>query len=346
MVYGVITMKTPELLTKPAHGFDPEASLKSQQISVPHFIIGGAMKCATTSLHHLLNRHPSIFIPAPELKLFAVDDFVEQPAFFWDGRNWTDRNVDLEWQTYQEWYLSFFKGAHDKITGDDSPAYLASSLAPKRIASCRPDAKLIFLIRHPVERAYSHYWHWVKNGMAHGSFEDTLRFQNSAILTRGFYKEQLTRYFHLFPREQILILFFEDFIKNTEACVRRAIEFLGQNQAEFRMPDDRHSNPAKVPRYPQLKCIENWLLSEGFGTEYQKFLPGSTRPETSSLVWPKRLIRRLARAINPMEIRRPTPMSSATYNFLMAVYQRHNRGLSSILEVDPADYWSGWPRGL
>lgn len=128
---------------------------------LPDFIIAGAMKAGTTSLHHILKHHKHVFLPEDEIFFFDLDDIQQHPDFFMDARGkWIFHDYERHYQDYLEWYSSFFESADDgQVIGDDSTTYMASRKAPQRIARLLPDVKLIFMLRDPVVRAYSHYWH-------------------------------------------------------------------------------------------------------------------------------------------------------------------------------------------
>src|SRR4029453_15619679 len=105
-------------------------------------------------------------------------------------------------QDYLGWYSSFFQNAADgQVIGEDSTTYMASSKASRRIARLLPNVKLIFMLRDPVTRAYSHYWHLVKTGPVIYDFESTLRHTPYTILQRGYYKEQIERFMEYFPED-------------------------------------------------------------------------------------------------------------------------------------------------
>ncbi|MGH2726565.1 MAG: sulfotransferase domain-containing protein, partial [Actinomycetota bacterium] len=107
---------------------------------LPNFLILGAMKAGTTSLAYWLGEHPDVFL-APGKELF----------FF---------NVPQRWELGVDWYRSQFAGSEGKIArGEATPGYLGHPQAAERIAATLPDVRLIALLRHPADRAYSQYWH-------------------------------------------------------------------------------------------------------------------------------------------------------------------------------------------
>jgi len=139
------------------------------------------------------------------------------------------------------------------ITGESSPDYIFDLHAPKRIATCLPNVKLIVLLRNPVDRAYSHYLHNVRaawdmdreplsfeaaiaaeEGRLQGEREKLLQddsyfsysYMHYSYLARGLYADQLNIWFSLFSREQMLILKSEDLLDNPSRIFRQVLEFL------------------------------------------------------------------------------------------------------------------------
>src|SRR5512139_536133 len=162
---------------------------------LPDFIIIGAPKCGTSALHLILAHHPGVFIPDLEVYFFDVDDISIHPEFFQRRDGFTLHDFDRDLDTYLDWYRSLFAGAAPgQLVGEDSTTYLASRRAPERIARLLPSVRLIAMLRDPVARAYSNYWHNVRRARTARSFEETLRLEPGSLLTRGFYAEQLARY--------------------------------------------------------------------------------------------------------------------------------------------------------
>ena len=127
----------------------------------PDFIIGGAMKSGTTTLHHLLATNKKIFIPDPEIHYFSMDDLMlHQPLLSRHSKKWIWNQYSASSKELDRWYESFFKDANEnQVIGEDSTNYLFSSLAPIRIKESLPNVKIIFVLRNPVDRAWSQYLH-------------------------------------------------------------------------------------------------------------------------------------------------------------------------------------------
>lgn len=199
--------------------------------SPPHFIILGAQKAGTTSLFSYLGLHPDVVLPE------------SKEVHFFDNK--FDRGMS--------WYRSQFPAGQSAggITGEASPYYLFHPLAPLRVARECPDARLIVLLRDPVERAYSHFMMERRVGNEPlGSFGEALaaeaeRLEGQAerimrgectfnfnhqifsYASRGLYFQQLTRWLQWIPAERMLILKSEDFFRNPSETLLKVHTFLG-----------------------------------------------------------------------------------------------------------------------
>ncbi|MDC0278559.1 sulfotransferase, partial [Akkermansiaceae bacterium] len=152
----------------------------------PEFIIIGAMKCGTSSLHRALEQHPRVFIPEGEMKYYSMDDLEQNTVFFrhqenqWIAQNFAENHA-ASLTLYQQRYLNC---PRDSIAGEDASSYLAITEVAKRLHENLPEVKLIVILRDPVARTYSHYWHNVASFRAHYDFEDSLRFAQENLLRR------------------------------------------------------------------------------------------------------------------------------------------------------------------
>lgn len=190
----------------------------------PDFIIIGAGKCGTSSLHKYICKHPQVLAPhKKELNFF---------------RNNFDKGVD--------WYLSHFPSitdSKDYITGEASPVYFHASHVDQRIHSLFPKTKLIVLLRNPVERAVSWHYHkekWQLNkskttpevsinkaiAVLDNSSEEDLAYGGGHIL-ESLYYYKLKRWMSLFSKEQFLILKSEDLFSQPSMVMNQTFDFLG-----------------------------------------------------------------------------------------------------------------------
>lgn len=189
--------------------------------SGPSFFVVGTEKGGTTWLFHVLSQHPQIFLPdTKELGFFNArnSEMIE-----------TDRFRKRGWS----WYLRFFAHRGDKIAGDITPMYLCDELAPGRIRAFYPEAKIIAILRNPVDRAISHYWMKWNMGKVALSLDEVAADTSHYILQRGLYSAQIARYLALFPSDQILFLTFEELMRDRARQVARICSFLGTSDSDF-----------------------------------------------------------------------------------------------------------------
>lgn len=180
-------------------------------LQLPNLVVIGAQKCGTTSLHYYLNLHPQIsMVGSKELNFFLVD------------RNWP-LGVD--------WYRSHFTRAA-AVRGESSPGYTNHPWfpdVPQRMAAILPDARLIYLVRDPIQRIVSHYMHLQAMGTEDRSLDAALAdiSLTNRYFTRSLYHWQLQQYLSFYPLERILIVPAEDLLHRRRETLRRVFAFLG-----------------------------------------------------------------------------------------------------------------------
>ena len=303
---------------------------------LPTFFIIGAMKCGTSTLHQILARHPGIFIPEGEVRFFCVDDLEAFPPGQWDG-NWVTQNFEGDFDRYLEWYVNFYReAAPDTLLGEDTAAYLSSPKAISRMAKYRPEAKLSVLLRDPVARTYSQYWHWVVSGRAVASFEDSLRLSHGNLLQRSYYEEQLRHCLDHFPSEQVKVILFEELIGQPRRVVNEVLEFLAVEPCDS-LDVARHENRGHFPKRLRMKLWENYLFTSSYGRGYSGQFPG-LRPRDPEPVR-RRWLRRLFRRLNPSLGKNPHQINAATRGWLSDYLRRRNAGLPALLQRDLTAQW-------
>lgn len=199
---------------------------------LPDFVIVGTQKGGTTNLYNLLAGHPNVE-PAS----------TKEVHFF-----------DLNFHRGINWYRSHFplsarRIAGRTLTGEASPYYLFHPRAPGRMASILPRTRLIFMLRNPVDRAYSHYQHRVRKGIETLGFEeavdaeekrldgelermlrderyDSFAHQNYSYLSRGVYADQIPAWSRHFGEDAMLVLKSEDFFERPGEVFGRVLDFL------------------------------------------------------------------------------------------------------------------------
>jgi sulfotransferase family protein len=201
---------------------------------VPTFVIIGAENTGTVALHRYLVQHPGIFMaPVRDPLFFAFAG--EHPAFSGPG----DVELQRRIVTTLEQYLGLFEnGAHCRVRGELSGAYLYYPAAARRLRELAPDTKLIVTLRCPADRAYSNFLHARLLGREPiRKFEEALKVEPNRISegwshffhyrAKGWYYRQLLPWLDLFPREQIMINLYEDLRSDPAGLVRDIFRFIG-----------------------------------------------------------------------------------------------------------------------
>jgi len=312
-------------------------------VGLPHFILVGAPKCGTTSLHAMLALHPDVFLPEYEIFFFDVDDVMTHPDFFVHRDGLSFHDYDAQFDEYLAWYRSMFAGAQPgQLIGEDTTTYLSSPDAPTRIASLLPDAKLIAILRDPVDRTYSQYLHNIRAGRHSVSFERTLRTNPGSLMAYGFYAEQLERYRGFLNANQMLALFFEDLAADPTRELRRVCDFLGLEDLPPIDAEAQHSNAARPPLHLGSRLLVNQWLGHRFSFPRPRpNLPNYQGPEAPdaqarSLRWYERALMSLDER---MPRRRPAPMSPQIREHLQKVFAKRNAGLAELLGCDVSARW-------
>lgn len=201
----------------------------------PNLFLIGAMKSATGTLHRHLQLHPEIFMCTPKEPCY----FVER-----DQINWPFIEELGLWRG-EEFYLKLFENAGDApIIGESSTMYTKLPRitgVAQRIAEFDADARFVYIMRDPIERAVSHYWHAVRWDDERRSPEEAL-LGDSEFRDVSDYAMQLQPYLDLFDRDQISVLTTEELARDPEATMRRLYGWLGVNPDATAVKDDLRSN--------------------------------------------------------------------------------------------------------
>lgn len=227
---------------------------------LPDFVIIGGRKCGTSLLYHILTQHPQ------------VEAAVKKEIHYFD----------LHYYWGDDWYRAHFppttrNGERKVLTGEGSPYYLSHPHSARRMAQLVPQAKLIALLRDPVDRAYSHYHHEVRRyreplatfeegieaeeGRLSGEMECMRKRENYvsanhahfSYLSRGVYVDQLKTYEEFFDRDQMLVLKSEDLFEHTQDFLKTVLDFLELPEWNLEGPAPRVNSGKYPPMNPSTK---------------------------------------------------------------------------------------------
>lgn len=287
---------------------------------LPNFLVIGAEKAGTTWLYEVLRQHPHVFLPdTKELCYFnRLDSNLQVSDYF--------HRLDRSW--YEEF---FSEHRNQPAIGDVSPMYLCDDAAPARIAATLPGAKLIAILRDPVERAHSHYWMARNKEHLTESFAEVIARKDEAVIKRGLYGEQLEVYFSLFSPSQILILIFEEVMADRREALARVCRFIGVDEDGLSDANlDESVNPATAYR-------SAWL--------YNASVTLATRFRQSALLaWLPRLLKKTGfnakvKSLNAVDFRKP-PLTEEERAALRQYYAGDRERLERLL----GRKIEAWPR--
>jgi hypothetical protein len=312
-------------------------------IRLPDFIICGAMKCGTSTVHALLNKHPHVYIPDSEINLFDIDDIFQHADFFLRREShWVWPDISNNPMDYWEWYSRFFSDAPQNcLVGEDSTCYLPSARASYRISLQSKPIKTIICLRQPTSRAYSQYWHMLRTGRAIFNFEDTIKFTPHYVLERSMYLTQILEFMKNIPRERIFFFILEEFLEDKEATLRNLASFLSLSCEDF--PEntlETHTNRAKIPRSIKLRALHNRMLRVSGSMSYMKKLPYSVDMGNRDHLT-ARIFNKLQKIVNPSIAQAIPKIEDSTKDFLNQFFRRELEGLGDIVGADLDRLWFG-----
>jgi hypothetical protein len=215
---------------------------------LPNLIIIGGMKCGTTSLHYYLSQHPEISMSRQK----ELDFFVE-------SKNWV-KGLD--------WYESQFKTAA-KVIGEASPNYTSwfqFPQVPARMHQLLPNAKLIYVVRHPIDRMIAHYIHNYSYGREDQDIDSVLlNGPMNRYLDRSLYYSQLSHYLEYYDPSQILVVSAKDLKHDTLAVLETIFKFLNVDPTyrSDRYSQQHHQSATKRRKTPVGEKISRSPLGRG-----------------------------------------------------------------------------------
>lgn len=254
---------------------------------LPTFLLAGAGKSGTSTLARWLEAHPEVGMAS-----------LKEPGFFSREPGWRDggpphaATQSGRFELGLDWYRELFAGREGaRARGEASTIYMPARDAPELIAEVVPDVRLLFILRDPVARLYSHYWqerrHWRLPAFAELVESRHPRFERYLEVSR--YDRHLERFLDRFPRDRVVILLHDDLVADPEGLAERLWEVVGVSPG-FRPPaPGRRVNAARAPR---VALVER-LLGASLGRRWVSAVPG----------WLRRPVGRLRRGLSRLNSR-------------------------------------------
>jgi Sulfotransferase domain len=181
------------------------------------FIIIGAQKSASTFIHTCVREHPDVYMPEGETSYFESPDFENTPV------------TEFEKQ---------FDKHNDKLIGIKRPNYLGIEYIPRRLKETNPETKIIIVLRSPIKRIISAYYHYMKGGyipvlniekglrkLLNNKYKESHK-RAEELLEYGLYFKHITNYFNHFDKKNVLILWHNDIVSNKLAEIKKVFDFL------------------------------------------------------------------------------------------------------------------------
>lgn len=301
------------------------------------------MKSGTSTLHAILDSHPDVHIPEGEIGFFSLGDWQEHgDQIHYDAEK--DEWIMQDWlgdpDRIWSWYRDIMRS--DKpVVGEDSTTYFSSRLAAERIAIQRHPIKMIFLMRNPVDRAYSQYHHLLRSGRTQFTFESALQYAPKDVLHRGDYVKYLETYYELMDERRIKVILFEDFVRDTRSVMQELCDFIGLDFGKFTDDAfDTHANSGKYPKYVQLQILKNRWLRQ-LGNIQHSSLPFDMNNRFADQKTYVRYLHYMHRLINPLSKKKVPPMKQSTRDFLEKYYRQNLQGIDELTGKPCMQTWFG-----
>ena len=217
---------------------------------MPNLIVIGAMKCGTSALHYYLDLHPEVQMSSPkELNFYCGEPELRAPL---DRASVVEQRMmsggPNRWALGADWYARHFD-PRARVRGEASPNYTAPwyPRVAERIRSVAPDARLILMVRDPLDQLVSQHLHYRHVGNEPRSLAEALSDSDGLYFERARYHRRLEPFLELFPRDQIMIVAQEDLLSRRRETLGRVFRFVGVDDSFWssRMNRIRHSSASK-----------------------------------------------------------------------------------------------------
>lgn len=245
-----------------------------------NFFIVGAPKAGTTSLYHYLDEHPEIEMSSHKEPNFFSDLPIQE-----QGMYYSKNRID----TIEKYHGLFSKEDKGVIFGEASVSYLFYNEVAEKIKEYNLDAKIIIMLRNPIDRAFSHYLMDYRLGLIKESFESIINKTSKNVNAHLFYQQyikvseysnQIERYLKEFSKNNLLFIDYEEFKKDTSGIVSRVYSFLDLHSEHipnvykkynaFTMP--KNNLIRLIYSFVFIRKILNWILPEKLITGIRSLL--------------------------------------------------------------------------
>ena len=295
----------------------------------PDFLIVGAAKSGTTILWEWLAANPAVFVPKFKEPHFYC--FTDKKKFCLGAE--LDPFYSKEFVVDRSQYASTWLNVEpNRLCGEASPGYLYFPESAARIARDNPNCRIIAILRKPTDRAFSQFMHHVRDGYEPClNFESALSNEDARIRagwwwgyhykSAGLYYEQWKNYCLLFPREQRLLLLYDDLVENPEKCYRMICEFL---QIREEKPDfQRRANQSHgIARVPNAGALQQMLRH------------GSVVSRVAHQFLPSKLLADVKKQVETLNSRDAPTMSKSSIDQLQLYFEPNIQKLSDLIGRD------------
>jgi hypothetical protein len=314
-------------------------TLTQKNAPFPNFFIVGAAKAGTTSFFHYLNVHPDIYMcPIKEPHHFSTDINIENfrsdykrdclfdPASYFSTRPLQERHSAYV-QNPDDYKELFSEAGIANAIGEASVSYLYSQTAAQNIKRANPDARIIILLRNPIERAYSHFLMDLRDGHAAApdfitavKLDQTQNHKGWGIsnlyVELGLYAAQIARYMDIFPKDRIRVYLQEDYKADLTSVISDIYRFLGVDST-FQAPKlDQTHNKASIPRFYKLNTL---LARSGLKTMIGQLLPTKLRKQMKTMLFKSGASK---------------PLTKYQYQQLLPLFEEDINKLSTLIDRD------------
>ncbi|GAB1343724.1 sulfotransferase [Gemmatimonas sp.] len=284
----------------------------------PDFLVVGAGRAGTTSLHQYLARHPDVYLPK-----------AKAPSYWYAAARPATAQLPAGFVRSEHTYKSLFGGCRaDQRCGEVSPVYLAATDVPARVMAQCPDMRIILILRHPVDRVYARWVARRRDGLEPTPTFEALLDQewahplerddaHATYMASGIVTPTLREWFALVPEERRLVLWFEDFARDTAGSMRTVCRFLGVRDDIDLGTARRHNASGGRIRHPWVRGI--WAASFPLRRAVRPLVPVS---------WRDAAFRLATRRVDAL------PLAADTRARLTARYAKEIRALAELTGRD------------